>query len=751
MKKLLLLFVSFVIYTGGYAQNGLWVPANEDKVALLDKTDRVAMPSAFHLFNLNVTQLKAALALAPQRDASTSSVIIQFPDGDGILQNYRIYEASVMDDELAAKHPEIKSYVGQGIENPAATVRFSTTIFGVHAMILSPQGTVYTDPYTTDLKNYIVYKKEDLFEDRGFTCGVTDEHALNGKTAEAEALPTTTFSNDGILRTFRLAMACTVEYARYHYGRAGLTNGTETQKKAAVLAAMNVTMTRVNGVYEKDLAITMRLVANNEAIIFITSDNLNNDNADRLISDSQSVITSTIRSTNFDIGHTVSTGGGGLALLGVICADARKASGITGSGAPVGDPYDIDFVAHEMGHQFGADHTFAGKAGSCGGNGSPSTAVEPGSGTTIMAYAGICGAANIQAHSDAYFHAVSLNEIFTYIRSTSCAVTTTLNNAPPVISALTSYTIPYSTAFVLKGGDVTDVNNDALTYCWEQTDGVAKSSQYLDAPTATAVNGPNFRSFAPVTVKDRYIPVLSSVLSNNLIPAWEKTPSVARRLTFALTVRDNRAGGGQTSRANMTVNVSGAAGAFKVTSQNTTGITWPANTQQTVTWDVAGTDGNNINTANVNILLSTNGGLTFSTVLAAATANDGNEVITVPALGVASNCRIKIEPVDNIYYAVNTTAFAVSGPLDAETFGLENFSIYPNPNNGSFVVTFASATQNKISIAVYDMRGREVFTNSYTNTGLFTGNINLNGAQAGVYMVNVQDGNHKEVRKVVVR
>jgi len=752
MKKLLLLFATFVIYTAGYSQNNFWLPiTNKDKVARLEKTDRVAIPATYHLFSLDLSKLKTTLATAPEFNTGKSSLIIPFPDGDGNLKNYRIYEASVMDAELAAKHPEIKSYVGQGIDNPAATIRFSTTIFGLHTMILSPEGTVYTDPYTVDNKNYITYKKTDLVQERGFVCQAKS-HSLYGGAGEADAPLKKAFSNDGVLRTYRLAMACTVEYASFHVRAAGLSNGTDAQKKAAVLAAMNVTMTRVNGVYENELAITMKLVRNNEAIIFVSgNDGFSNDDAENLLEESQRVITNIIGSSNFDIGHTVSTGGGGLALLGVVCLTAEKASGITGSDSPVGDPYDIDYVAHEMGHQFGADHTFNGVSGNCGGNNNNSTAVEPGGGTTIMAYAGICGAADIQNNSNAYFNTVSLDEIYNYISGTSCAALTTLNNSAPEIGDLQSYVIPKSTAFVLRGSDVTDGERDALTYCWEQVDGVPSRNFQMDVPTTTSTQGPNFRSLPPTTSKNRYMPTLSSVLSNNIAPKWEKVPSVGRDLNFAYTVRDNRAGGGQTSSANMAVTISNIAGPFLVNSQNTTGITWAANTQQTINWNVAGTNANGIDTAAVNILLSVNGGATFAIVLATATANDGTETITVPSGLLSNNCRIMVEAVGNIFYAINTTAFTVTGPLSADTFGLKDLAIYPNPNNGSFAVTFASSTQNNIDITVYDVRGREVFNNKYANAGTFTGNVNLTGVQAGIYLVNVQDGDRKEVRKIVVQ
>ena len=756
MKRVVFLFASLLIFNAGHAQKGVWQPVADNDVKSLEKTDRIAMPSAYQLFKVNLSGLKQILLDAPDRKSNfgPSTVIVQFPDGDGTLQHYRIYEASVMHPALAAEHPDMKSYAGQGIENPAATVRFSFTIFGLHAMILSPQGVVYTDPYTTDLENYIVYKKADLKEDRPFFCARGGSNDT-GRLAQRDAL--TTFSSDGVLRTYRLAMACTMQYAAYHVKQAGRTNGTTAQKKAAVLAAMVVTLTRINGVYEKELAVTMELVPNNTNIIFLTDNGFANDDAERLIDQSQTTIDGYIGDANYDIGHTVSTDAGGLAGLGVACNSGEKANGVTGNAAPVGDPYDIDFVAHEMGHQYGAEHTFNGVSGSCGGgNANPDvtrngtliqgTNVEPGSGTTIMAYAGICGTADVQLHSDAYFHTVSLDQIFSYIRSTSCPVTTPTGNTAPVVSTIATFTIPKRTAFVLRGSIATDVQGDALTYCWEQTN---TTKTTIDTPRASNADGPNFRSLSPTTSKDRYMPQLSDVLESNLYPTWEVTSTVGRTFNFAYTVRDNNVKGGQTTRRNTTVVVSSVAGPFAVTSQ-ADGTPLTEGTQQTVTWDVAGTKTNNINAANVNILLSTDGGQTFATVLASATANDGSEVITLPKI-IADNCRIIVEAAGNIFYAVNDTAFAITDDMAAgNEFGLKNFSIYPNPNNGAFTVQFVPASQQSISISAHDMRGREVFAKTYPNAGLFSGIVSLNGVQSGVYLVTVHNGGYKEVRKVVV-
>ncbi|WP_294819924.1 reprolysin-like metallopeptidase [uncultured Flavobacterium sp.] len=881
MKKLLLC-VLYITAAFSYGQTPVWNAVPKQKLATAAKLERSATPIAFHTFTLNLHELQARLQDAPSRNSGqVSNAIIPFPTSNGKLENFRVYEASVLHPDLAVQHPGIKSYIGSGVENPGTSVRFSITMFGVHAMILSDEGTTYTDPYTTDLQNYIVYSKKDVKAARTFRCGVTDDPATHNA-------PPSTMADDGVFRTYRLALACTIEYAAYHVNAAGLANASLEDKKDAVLAAMNVTMTRVNGVYERDMSLTMQIVPNNENIIFITSDNLQNNNEGALINQIQAVIDNGIGWSNYDIGHVFSTGGGGVASLGSVCSQF-KAEGVTGRPAPINDPFDIDYVAHEMGHQFGATHTFNNSFQRSAG-----TAVEPGSGSTIMAYAGI-SAPNVQNNSDDYFHAVSLNQMFNFVNGGGgCATEVANNNTPPIIAPLPTYNIPKGTAFILKG-NATDTDGDTLTYCWEQTNSNGANATVNQPPSANSTTGPNFRSLDPSLSPNRYMPALSSVLNNDLTPTWEVVPSVGRALNFALTVRDNNTpNGGQTARRNMNVIAINAAGPFTVTSQNQENISWEHGSSQTITWNVAGTTGNGINTASVNILLSTDGGLTWPTVLAANTPNDGSQTVTAPNVDAAS-CRIMVEAAGNIYYAVNQNPFSIGvevitecttytnntataipdnndnltfsvinvpgsaiiqsvkvgvnithtyvgdlgllvarpdesqailwqqlcgsnndlnvtfsdtgsavscgspttglitpvqplsvfegaqaqgdwllafadfGPGDTGTvnswsleicsqsitavdeLSLKNFTLYPNPNNGSFTVGFTSDTANAIRIGVHDMRGRAVYNADFENTGLFSGNINLSNVQSGVYLVTVEDGAKKAVRKVIIK
>ncbi|NJM78893.1 MAG: hypothetical protein HC854_03355 [Flavobacterium sp.] len=527
-----------------YSQSKLWTKVSEDKMILLEKFERANMPFQYELFNVNFSAMKALLSKAPlDSEGKTSNLVIDFPDYNGKLSKYTIYEAPVMEKGLSDKFPEIKSYIGVGLDDKTATIRFSTTLFGLHVMMISGEAeTYYIDTYTKDLNNYIVYNRNNISNSRSFSCLVEDDAE---EIVTSENLQRAT---DGKFRQYRLAMACTIEYAAYHVNAAGLNSGTLTQKKAAVLSAMTVTMTRVNGIYEKDMSLRMNLIANNDLIIFITSDNFSNANATALIAESQTEIDAAIGFSNYDIGHTVSTGGGGLASLNSPCTSG-KARGITGSSAPVGDPYDVDYVAHEMGHQFGGPHTFNGTGGSCTGNRSAADAVEPGSGTTIMAYAGICSGVNVQSNSDAYFHTVSIAKMTTFMTGTgNCAAQANNNNTPPTIAPLTNYTIPFGTAFILKGNGSDIDGNASLTYCWEQTNPGTSTA----TATTTSTNSPNFRSLNPKSTPNRYMPVFSEVMAGNLAPTWEVIPNVARTMNFALTVRDNQTpNGGQTARANM--------------------------------------------------------------------------------------------------------------------------------------------------------------------------------------------------------
>lgn len=723
---------SAMFFSAGYAQNAMWDRADGKSIPQSALMDRVSVPSQYHLFSLDLPALKAKLATAPLRGSKqSSSVIVQFPDGNGQLKSFKIYEAPVMQPGLAAKYPDSKSYVGQGIDNPSDVIRFSITRYGLHTMLSSSEGTAYTDPYTKDGLVSISYKRAAVTP-RSFRCDVTEVAKTNH---EPLLEPFSVTATDGQLRTYRLAMSCTIEYAAFHIDAADLTAAPIEEQTAAVLDAMVVTVTRVNSVYERDFAVTLQLIDNNDELIFITSDNYDNENNNNaLLNQSQGVIDGIVGFDSYDIGHVVSTGGGGVAQLWSPCSNS-KARGITGLYAPVGDPYDIDFVAHEMGHQFGGNHTFNN---SCDGNRNDDTAYEPGSGSTIMAYAGVCFP-SVQNHSDAHFHKVSIEEITDFIKNWGdCSVNTATGNTAPIADAGPNRTIPKGTPFILRA-TATDADDDDLTYCWEQMD-VEVS---LQPPVPEATEGPNFRSLPPMDSPERYMPTLNSVIANNLAPTWEVISTVERDLNFVVTVRDNNPLGGQTSYDDVQLHVSGTAGPFLVTAPNTN-VSWQAGSNQTVTWDVAGTTANGVNAAYVDILMSNDGGHTYPVVLASKVPNDGNEIITVP-IGNGTNKRIMVRGFDHIFYDISNTNFTVTTAPSTMAIAVSGEQNQMGCKGGEVTYTlFYEALSGFTGTTTFGVTGNpEGSTVSYNpDSADATGNIELTVAvpqsvEAGFYSMTV--------------
>ena len=570
-------FIQF-IFAQVNSQN-LWQDIDESQI--VSTGERYIIPQQFRTIKLDVAGMQNFLSTAPMENsdaAKTNTLTLSLPMPDGSMQRFAVVESPVMAPELAAKYPEIKTYMGKGIDDVYASVRFDLTPLGFHAMIQSANGNVFIDPYALgDTENFISYYTKDFSNDqKTFECEViSDENRLQELNYLKESMVLTPTGPQ--LRTYRLAVACTGEYAAFFGGTVPLA-----------LAAVVTSVNRVNGVYEKEVAVRMVLVANNDTLIFTnaSTDPYTNNNGSTMLGQNQTTFDARIGSANYDIGHVFSTGGGGVAYLGVICVNGSKARGVTGSGAPVGDPFDIDYVAHEMGHQYSGNHSFNGSSGSCsGGNRNGSTAYEPGSGSTIMAYAGICSPQNLQNNSDPYFHVVNFDEIVAYTNFGSgngCAViTNTGNGAPTVTVPSGGFYIPKSTPFSLTGS-ATDPNSDPLTYCWEEYDlGPA------GAPGTPSGNAPIFRSWNPTTSPTRYFPRLVNLLNNTTV-IGEILPTYARTLTFRLTARDNKLGGGGVNYAQMQFNVDGNSGPFLVTSPNTN-VTWAGESSQTVTWNVANT------------------------------------------------------------------------------------------------------------------------------------------------------------------
>lgn len=711
MKSKLLLLCSLLLSLLSFGQQNYWTKItrnSSDELRL-----RWTNPKVFSLYQVDLDKIKNDLEKAPKRFSGDESLVLKFPDSDGNIRNYIVQEASIMEPALQAQFPEMRTYTGWEKGTPSNTIRFSLTPqTGISIMYFDGWDISYLDSYTKNNSSYILYKRKDLPKnDRLFECHVEDLLDKNSNLNTSAKAP---LVSDGFLRTYRLALSATGEYTTFHGGTV-----------PSAMAAMVTTMNRVNGIYEKTISVTMVMIANNSSLIYVNSatDPFTNGNPNAMITENQNNTTSVIGSANYDIGHVFGTNSGGLAGLGVVCSTNNKARGVTGSGAPVGDPFDVDYVAHEVGHQFGANHTFR----NCGGNENNATAYEPGSGSTIMAYAGICGSTlNVQNLSSPYFHAASVVEMNVVIkRTTDCSVKTSNNNGVPTADAGADYIIPRGTAFVLTGTG-TDPNNDSLTYLWEQYD----NTNNTQPPVNTATVGPVYRSFTPTVSPMRYFPNMTSVLANNLIPKWEVTPNVARTLNFSLLVNDNKATGNQSANDAMIVTVTND-GPFTVTSQ-TTNTSYSAQNPITVTWNVAGTNAGTINTQNVTILLSKDNGLTFNTVLAASVPNNGSAVVNLPNENIPS-ARIMVKALGNIYFALNPSFFSVTSFLSTSETDTNSFSIFPNPAKDEVNIKLKKQSDSG-KYTMYDMSGKLV------KTGEIKGNtkVRTEGFQTGNYVITVQ-------------
>ena len=734
-KQLLLALVAFFSISTAVIGQEVWKKVSLTKTFTQNELIiRKQQPTNFDVYNIDVAVLNTKLVKAiPRTSKTTNNLIVKLPTPLGI-QRFLVKEASVLSKELAAKYPDIKSYVGIGLDDPTAIARFSKSVKGFHAMITSGNYPMYLiDPYTKDKNTSIAYYKK-YSPKNSFECLVND-------TKTTIANKTNVATSDGKLRTYRLALIGTAEYSQFHWSGSGAT--TDAEKKAVVLAAMNTTMTRVNGIFEIDLGVTMEIVANNTDLIFLNgaTDNLSNNDGGDLIDESQTVCDATIGTANYDIGHAFSTGGGGLAGLGVVCETGQKAKGITGQGSPVGDGFDIDYVAHEMGHQFGANHT---QNNDCQRN--DATAVEPGSASTIMGYAGIC-TPNVQSNSDAFFHAVSIAEMWTVVTTTAtCAVETVTGNAVPVANAGTDFVIPAGTAFVLRGSATDADGTGSLTYNWEQIDAEIALGM---PPAINSTVGPAFRSLVSSTSPNRYMPTLARVVEGFTFSTWEVVSTVGRTYNFSLLVRDNVANGGATHRDDMKVTSDGDSGPFKVTSQ-ALATTLNGNSTQTITWDVANSNASLVNCVNVNIWISTDGGLTFPTRLSMSTPNDGTEDVVLPNV-TTSQARIMVEGDGNIFYAVNSTNFSIDEVVSVDEFSFSNFSVYPNPSNGRVTLSFDVISTDKVTVQLFDIRGRLIDEQQYLNTpNAFSKTLNYEKVVSGLYVLHIKNGTKSSTRKLLI-
>lgn len=701
-------------------------------------------PETYKVYNLNTESFKSEMFALPENPVLAKEFELPLPNGT--FRRFKVWQSPMMPASLATAYPAIRTFTAVAVDNCSVTAKLDFTEFGFHAMVFDGGDTYLIDPFSnSDDGYYICYYKRDYNNPgKPHVCEVADASAdelQQGKMnigAPGTSGPALKISGNQ-KRTYRLALACTGEYAI-------AVCGTSTPTRALVLSAMTTSMNRVNGVYEKELGVHMDLIADDTLLIYLdpSSDPYSNFNGLAMQSENQTNITNVIGPLNYDIGHVFSTGGGGIADLESVCDISTKARGVTGQAVPIGDPFDIDYVAHEMGHQFGANHTFNTGSGDCAGRGVATTAYEPGSGTTIMAYAGLGGSGdNAQFRSDDYFHAISLEEITNYISSSlgggQCASVSPSGNTPSVVPSFNqTYYIPFLTPFELTAPQATDADNQTLTYCWEEWD----LGDFGQTFANTQNNGPIFRSFNPTTSLTRVFPVMDSIRKNRTDYSCEKLPGVTRVMNFSLTVRDVYNGWGCVNIPNdkIKLNVVNTGTPFKVTQPNTSADYWQIGSIVGVTWDVSSTTASPINCPVVDIFLSLDDGVTYPYTLVTNTPNDGQENILVPVGSNTASARVKIKGAGNVFFDISNEPFIINTwPATVKNICLEDeVKVFPVPAKDMLQVSINN--DRLLDIQVLNTLGQKI----WNGTAIRKTQLDIKSLASGVYYMQLTDNHTNE-------
>lgn len=608
-----------------------------------------------HYYKLDLNTIKMQLKDARESGSNAQPVIISLPTLNGKIERFAVYSFPVVVKELADKY-QLGSYAGVGIDDPNKYLRFSVSPNDFQSMIIKNGISEFIEPQNTAKTVYGVHPKTIHTEGSRFVCSTNENPKAveqvkklfgNGKSFANQ--PTDfSKSSDKKYRTLRLAMSVTGEYTQFHGGTV-----------AGALSAINATLTRANGVFEKDFALHLNLqnfpdvIYTDPATDPYSPSDIGADGSWSL--ELQNTLTANVGDANYDIGHLfAASGGGGFAgCIGCICLEPGNPAPETENGKgsaytspaddiPQGDTFDIDYVSHEFGHQLGANHTFSSNLEELG------VSVEPGTGSTIMGYAGMGDVFdNVQANTDAYFHIASIKQVQANLINKTCDVETTVANNPPVIAALPTYHIPKGTAFVLTAS-ATDAENDPLTFNWEQVDDASVIINSNNLGTTTS--GASFRSVLPSTNPTRYFPKLSSVLAgvlDNSTNGWESVSMVPRTTNFAVTVRDNSpvANQQQTQYGEQEI-VVGDDGPFTINSQYAA-----AGGPYVIEWEVANTAAAPYNVTDVKIDYTTDNGGTWI-ILIPSTANDGSESLVFPSSLDGQTVTLRISAIGNVFYAV---------------------------------------------------------------------------------------------------
>jgi hypothetical protein len=647
--------------------------------------------------------------------------ILNFPVNNGNTMDFRVKESPIMENQPT----DVKTYSGETFDKKGQ-VRFTITSKRFTAIIHIDNAYYFIEPIDAKAGTYRFY---NMVEGGQGKCNV-DGQASNQPTNNGRVLSIAPFPNGTQLRTYRMAGAATTNMTT--------TLGGQTQARDKIIEIVNAN----NLIYELEVSVRFSLITQTSTSMTLIFTGTSNP-ADPFVIDPTfanagnaqtgfDVLNTNSGSPNglaynlYDVGHTFNTvAGGGQSASGQAggspCVDANKATGWTEftTGASLG--LIVGVYAHEVAHQFNAWHTFNAVGGNpgnvtfCTGGWDANTAIEPGSGSTLMGYGGNCSTPTnyvlASPNNETYFHTKSIEQIFNKMNTIStCFTSTATGNTPPVATAGIAFTIPKGTPFSLTGS-ATDVNTaDILSYSWDEYDVASANDKGAFGATVagvgayTAVNStasaPIFRSRISAS-PTRMFPALTYILNNANAPALnigEALPQVSRTMNFRFTVRDNRLGGGGVDSDARVVTVDATKGPFLVTAPNGGG-TIAAGSNSTITWSV-----NNTNTlsANINILLSIDGGNTFPYTLATGTANNGSATLTIPSNIVGSTtCRVKIVSTGNAtaeFFDISDGNFTITSTcLAATTYICPTTTVSNESGNAAFNLGLGFITANKVT------------------------------------------------------
>lgn len=604
------------------------------------QTSTTPVPTGIKSVILNTDYIRAELSTLGKHPGVKRQTL-RLPLPDGSWEDFVVHRNQLLPPDLAARFPEIQTFDGYNPKRPGENLKLDISPQGLHALILRPgQKPVFIDPESLPANDaYQSYESGALPREPALRCGVTEKSTPMQLFSPKRSLAPYASCE---LRRYRLAVAATAQYTAFHGGTV-----------QAGLAAVATTVNRINGILERDIGITLQLVGNNHLLIY-TNPNTQPysapGNPGILINENQTNLDAVIGSANYDIGHLLDkANSGGLAYLGSVCNNLIKAGGVSGSDTPQGDTFDVSLVAHEIGHQFNANHT---QNNACNRN--DPTAVEPGSGSTIMSYAGICSP-NVQDESSAYYHGISLQEMGLFISGAgdACAVKTALPAGPVINGTTGGITVPANTPFTLTA---LIQNYPGATVAWEQMDNQITPQP----PSRLATEGPNFRSQPPSSLPTRFFPSLANLAANTL--KWEVLPSVSRTMNFRMTVRANSPGGSCNAYQDTTLTTNPVGGPFVVTWPSASNIVWLAKNQKVIQWDPANTQNAPINAATVNILLSVDGGQTYPYTLLTNVPNSGSAAFTMLNLNT-EQARIMVIDSSGRFFAISPVNFTILTPL----------------------------------------------------------------------------------------